>query len=209
MQVETHWEEVYRTKQVTEVSWFQERAERSLRLIQESGVPLTASIIDVGGGASVLVDDLLERGYRDITVLDVSASALELARERLGERAGAVRWLQADITTADLPAQAFDLWHDRAVFHFLTSHEAQAAYLARVRHTLTPGGHLIVATFADDGPERCSGLPVQRYSESELRDVFGEGFELVGCEREEHPTPAGKVQSFVFCHFRHHAKEGG
>ncbi len=200
-----HWEQVYATKSATGVSWFQEHAEQSLRLIQDTGVPLSAAIIDVGGGASTLVDDLLAGGYRALSVLDISAAALKSPQARLGAAADQVRWLVGDITTLDLPTQAFDVWHDRAVFHFLMAPEHREAYVRQVLRAVKPGGHVIVSTFAEDGPLQCSGLPVMRYSADGLHAEFGAPFELVRHEQEEHRTPAGGIQKFVYCYCRMHA----
>ena len=202
MHPKDHWEQVYAAKAADAVSWYQARADCSLRMIRASGLPASASLIEVGGGASTLVDDLLATGYQDITVLDLSAAALAAARARLGARADAVRWLRADITTVELPACAYDLWHDRAVFHFLTAAEDRRAYVRAVRHAVKPGGHVVLATFAEDGPERCSGLPVMRYGAHELHAAFGDAFTLVAHEREAHRTPFGTVQQFTYCHLR-------
>lgn len=199
-----HWEQVYTTKPTTGVSWFQVHAEQSLRLIQDTGVPRSAAIIDVGGGASTLVDDLLAGGYGALSVLDISAAALKAAQARLGPAAEQVHWLVGDITTIDLPVQAFDVWHDRAVFHFLTTPEQRAAYVRQVLRTVKPGGHVIVSTFAEDGPLQCSGLPVMRYSADGLHAEFGTPFELIRHEKEEHRTPAGGIQQFVYCYCRMH-----
>ena len=197
-----HWERVYSTKQADAVSWFQEHAAQSLRLIRGTGVARSADIIDVGGGASTLVDDLLSNGYTALTVLDLSDAALASAKARLGEAASSVRWLEGDITQVSLPIHAFDLWHDRAVFHFLTSEEDRRAYVDTVLRSVKPGGHVIVATFAEDGPLECSGLPVMRYGPTELHAEFGTPFALVQHEREEHHTPFGTVQKFVYCYCR-------
>ena len=202
MQSKDHWEKVYTTKASDAVSWFQPHADFSVGLIKATGAGLDASIIDVGGGASTLVDDLLANGYTDLTVLDLSASALAAARNRLGAKASAVRWIEADITKADLPGHQFDIWHDRAVFHFLTSPEDRAAYVRTVFHSVKPGGHVIVATFAEDGPNQCSGLPVMRYRPDELHAEFGEAFSLLHHEKEAHHTPSGTVQQFVYCYCR-------
>lgn len=203
-----HWENIYASRRVDEVSWFQKRADLSLGLIGAARVPLSASIIDVGGGASRLVDDLLRCGYTALTVLDISASALRAASRRLGSRASDVQWLEADIKEASLPRHAYDLWHDRAVFHFLTAPADRLAYVDTVVRAVKPGGHLIVATFAEDGPEQCSGLPVMRYTAAQLHGEFGEKFELVRHAREAHRTPAGKIQHFVYCHCRKAASQG-
>lgn len=197
-----HWENVYSSRATNSVSWFQEHPEHSLRLIRDTGVGRSAAIIDVGGGASTLVDDLLADGYRNVAVLDLSAAALAAARQRLGARADEVRWIEGDITRVALPRQGFDLWHDRAVFHFLTEASDRAAYVAAVLHAVKPGGHVIVATFAEDGPNQCSGLPVMRYAPGELHRQFGGGFQLLRHEREAHQTPAGAVQQFVYCYCR-------
>lgn len=199
MQSKDHWEKVYSTKAVDQVSWFQQHALLSLKLIREAGSAPSASIIDVGGGASTLVDDLLTSGYHNITVLDLSAAALKAARTRLAERGTCVQWLQADILEAALAAQAYDVWHDRAVFHFLTSAEQRQAYVRAVLHAVKPGGLVMVATFAEDGPAQCSGLPVMRYSASELHAEFGEPFVLLGHQKESHHTPGGNEQKFVYC----------
>jgi len=202
MQSKDHWETVYSTKASDAVSWFQPHADFSVGLIKATGVGHDASIIDVGGGASTLVDDLLANGYTDLTVLDLSASALAAARKRLGSKASAVRWIEADITKADLSANKFDVWHDRAVFHFLTTPEDRAAYVRTVFRSVKPGGHVIVATFAEDGPNQCSGLPVMRYRPDELHAEFGEAFSLLHHEKEAHHTPSGTVQQFVYCYCR-------
>ena len=197
-----HWEQVYTTKAADSVSWFQERADSSLRLLQRTGASLSASIIDVGGGASTLIDDLLSNGYTNLTVLDISAQALSVAKNRLGSRASNIHWIEANITKTSLPAHSFDIWHDRAVFHFLTSAGDRAAYIQAVLKAVKPGGHVIIATFAEDGPTQCSGLPVMRYSAEDLRSEFGESFLLLHHEKELHHTPSGQIQQFVYCHFR-------
>lgn len=202
MHPEEHWNHVYSTKATDGVSWFQEHATQSLQFIQATGACKSASIIDVGGGASTLTDDLLTEGYKKITVLDLSGSALSAAKSRLGGRAAAVEWIEADITEVELPRHAYDVWHDRAVFHFLTTPEARHAYVNAVLRAVKPGGHVIVATFAEDGPTQCSGLPVMRYNASELHAEFGSPFQLVRHEREDHHTPFGTTQKFVYCYCR-------
>jgi 2-polyprenyl-3-methyl-5-hydroxy-6-metoxy-1,4-benzoquinol methylase len=167
-------------------------------------VPKDARIIDVGGGDSSLVDDLISEGYRDITVLDLSRAALNRAKARLGNVAsGRISWLEGDILDLNLPAEAFDIWHDRAVFHFLTTAKKREAYIQAVEHAVRPGGHVIVATFAEDGPTRCTGLPVNRYSAGQLHGTFGAAFQLVESERETHRTPAGVDQPFTYCWCRY------
>lgn len=197
-----HWEHVYSTKATDRVSWFQEHADQSLALIRGTGVASTAAIIDVGGGASTLVDDLLDNGFSELTVLDLSAAALAASRARLAERAGRVNWLEGDITEIDLPAYAYDVWHDRAVFHFLTTTRAREAYVRAVLKAVKPGGHVIVATFAEDGPAQCSGLPVVRYKPEGLHAEFGDAFALLKSEHENHHTPFGTDQSFIYCYCR-------
>jgi len=202
MTPKAHWEKLYETKSSSQVSWFQSHADLSLRLIQDSNAQSTASIIDVGGGASVLVDDLLACGYVDVTVLDLSGAALATARSRLGESAKRVKWIEANILDVELPSASYDVWHDRAVFHFLTNDLDRRAYVEQVLHAVKPGGLIIVATFAEDGPIECSGLPVMRYSADQLYSEFGEPFTLLGHEKESHYTPSGKEQKFVYCFFR-------
>jgi ubiquinone/menaquinone biosynthesis C-methylase UbiE len=202
MQSKNHWEKIYTTKASDAVSWFQSHADVSVGLVKATGAGLDAAIIDVGGGASTLVDDLLALGYTNLTVLDLSAAALAAARKRLGGKASAVRWIEADITKANLPDHQFDIWHDRAVFHFLTAPEDRAAYVQAVFRSVKPGGHVIVATFAEDGPNQCSGLPVMRYRPDELHAEFGEAFSLLRHEKEAHHTPSGTVQQFVYCYCR-------
>ncbi len=197
---EEHWERVYQTKPVTGVSWFQEHAIRSLEIIRSIGASADSRIIDVGGGASTLVDDLLHSGFQNLQVLDLSASALDVARARLGAKSQQVQWTVGDICQVDLPAQAFDIWHDRAVFHFLTNPSDRNAYVRQVMRAVKPGGHVIVATFAPDGPEQCSGLPVARYAPDELHGEFGPAFELLEHASEAHTTPWGTLQHFVYCH---------
>lgn len=195
----THWEHVYRTKGPDQVSWFQAEARLSRELIERHAPARESRIIDIGAGASTLVDGLLAAGYRELTVLDLSSAALDIARRRIGDAANAVQWLAADVLTVELPAQQFDVWHDRAVFHFLTSATDRARYVAQVRHAVRPGGLVIVATFAEDGPTRCSGLDVARYSAGALHAEFGSGFTLLHSEREVHTTPSGAVQAFTYC----------
>ncbi|HMA18572.1 MAG TPA: class I SAM-dependent methyltransferase [Thermoanaerobaculia bacterium] len=202
MSSKEHWERIYSTKPTNSVSWYQAHAESSLSLIRATGVANDGAIIDVGGGASTLVDDLLEAGFSRLTVLDLSGMALAAARERLGSRASFVRWIEADVTKVGLPPDEYDVWHDRAVFHFLTSADDRAAYVRAVSRSVKAGGHVIVATFAEDGPPQCSGLPVMRYGADTLHSEFGDAFALVSHQREEHHTPQGKVQMFVYCYCR-------
>ncbi len=193
-----HWESVYRQKNAMEVSWYQPHLTQSLMLISEAKLASGAAIVDVGGGASTLVDDLLDQGFTDITVIDLAASALSQARQRLGGRAKSVRWLVGDATTELLPTESVDLWHDRAVFHFLTEQARRAAYVEQVHRCLRPGKFVVLSTFAPDGPQRCSGLPVVRYSPDELVDTLGPAFEKVAEAREHHASPSGVEQSFSY-----------
>lgn len=195
-----HWERVYQTKHADAVSWFQEHATRSLEIIRSIGTSSDANIIDVGGGASTLVDDLLTDGFKQLSVLDLSESALEVARARLGAIGEKVSWIAGDIRNVKLPAQTYDIWHDRAVFHFLTAPADRAAYVQQVMKSVKPGGHVIVATFAPDGPDQCSGLPVARYAPDQLHGEFGPSFELLEHAKEVHTTPWGSMQHFVYCH---------
>lgn len=197
-----HWETVYQRKAPGDVSWYRPHLERSLRFIDAAGLASDAVIIDVGGGASTLVDDLLARGYEQPTVLDLSASAIALAQARQGARAASVTWLTGDVLEIDLPPHHYDFWHDRAVFHFLTDPRARSRYIATVRRALKPDGHILVATFGPSGPERCSGLPVARYTAEGIQDQFGSEFRKVGSDEEIHRTPEGAEQEFVYCYCR-------
>ena len=192
---------MWRTKASDAVSWWEASPETSLRLLRNAGLSPASRVIDVGGGDSRLVDALLDDGVAEVTVLDVSAAALERAQARLGERALTVRWVAADVTSdwLDVPV---DLWHDRAVFHFLTDADDRARYLAHLRRCVVPGGQVVLATFADDGPERCSGLPVARYSADALAALLGADFTLEERVRHAHATPTGGSQSFVYVRCR-------
>lgn len=197
-----HWNHVYAGRATDTLSWNQRHAQVSLAQIAASRVAPDAPIIDVGGGTSSLTADLLARGHSNLWVLDLSAKALALAREALGGKAAQVNWIEADVCEAPLPDAYFRVWHDRAVFHFLTTAAARALYVTKALQSLVPGGHLIIATFAEDGPEQCSGLPVMRYRADDLAAQFAPGCELVSSEREAHHTPTGALQSFVYCHLR-------
>ncbi|MBC7699928.1 class I SAM-dependent methyltransferase [Aquabacterium sp.] len=194
-----HWDKVYSTKAPDNVNWFEPHADTSMRLIRAAGLARDGAIIDVGGGASTLVDDLLDEGHTHLTVLDLSGAALAESRRRLGARGACVKWLEADITRARLKPQSIDLWHDRAVFHFLTSEEDRAAYVAQALRALKPGGHVVMATFGSNGPTQCSGLPVMRYATDELHAEFGEAFTLLAHEEQLHHTPFGTDQQFIYC----------
>jgi SAM-dependent methyltransferase len=196
-----HWENVYATKGEKEVSWFEDSATVSLDLIRATGVKAAASIIDIGGGASRLVDALVDEGFGAITVLDLSEKALAASRARLGARSTKVQWLAADVTTWE-PTQTYDVWHDRAALHFLTEPKDRAAYAERVSRAVRPGGHVIIGTFAPDGPERCSGLPVVRHDAISLGELLGRSFELIETRRHDHQTPMGATQRFQFSRFK-------
>jgi SAM-dependent methyltransferase len=198
---QAHWQNVYTKKGENEVSWFQESPAPSLELIAQVGATLASAIIDIGGGASRLVDNLVELGFEDVTVLDLSEAALEAAKGRLGGRAAQVHWIVADATVWE-PEKAYDIWHDRAAFHFLTEQRERAAYVARLEQALKVGGYAVIATFALDGPERCSGLPVVRYDPVSLSESLGCAFQLVHTQRNTHATPWGSDQSFQFSVFR-------
>ncbi len=197
-----HWEQIYQGKGDQETSWFQPRPENSLALIQATGENNDASLIDVGGGNSRLVDHLLEQGWTNLSVLDISATALLKARQRLGAKAQTVDWLETDLLAGTVKGP-FQIWHDRAVFHFLTHAAERTRYLQQLKNALSPGGHCIIATFAHDGPKACSGLPVKRYTPQELAATLGTAFQLVESRSEQHQTPAGKNQSFIYCRFNY------
>lgn len=202
MDVKTHWETIYSHKAPDQVSWYRSHLEKSLALIERAAECHAASIIDVGGGESTLVDDLLARGYENITVLDVSQTAIDVTRKRLKEAAARVRWILGDVTTVILEPKAYDVWHDRAVFHFLTTDQERAAYVERVAHAVRTGGHVIVGTFGPEGPTKCSGLDVIRYDAESLHNEFGARFRLVESSKELHETPFGTKQQFLYCYCR-------
>jgi len=195
-----HWEQVYLDKKSTEVSWYQQHPERSLELIEATGIAKSARIIDIGGGASTLVDFLLDAGYKSLSVLDISQQAIKQAKCRLGKMANKVEWLEQDITlfTAGKP---FSLWHDRAVFHFLTDADDRASYVQVMSAALKPGAHVIIAAFDVNGPKKCSGLEVMHYSPEKMSAVLGDSFQLIDTSTENHVTPGGSSQSFVYCRF--------
>ena len=199
MDPKAHWDKVYRTKRPNEVSWYRPHLDVSLQLIEEAAPNRDAQIIDVGGGESTLVDDLLAHGYRKLSILDISLTALDVARERLGDIANMVNWLCGDVTTTDLTRHQYDVWHDRAVFHFLTDSNERAAYVRQVAHAVKSGGHVIVATFGPEGPTQCSGLDVVRYDADALHGEFGASFHLEEHLTELHRTPTGSIQQFIYC----------
>ena len=202
MDTHNHWEKIYTDKAPNAVSWYRPHLETSLELIERVAIDRSASIIDVGGGESTLVDDLLARGYQDITVLDISRIALDENQKRLGNAAMRVKWLVTDITKSDLPPAAYDVWHDRAVFHFLTSQGDRFAYVCQVARSVKKGGHVIVSTFGPEGPTKCSGLDVVRYDADSLHREFGVRFRFLGSSKELHQTPLGTIQQFLYCYCR-------
>lgn len=194
-----HWQAVYEKKVAEEVSWYRAHLERSLSFVRSCHLAADARIVDVGGGASTLVDDLLDQGYANLAVLDLAEAALQKTRERLAERAAGVDWIVGDATQALLPSLSVDFWHDRAVFHFLTDELDRAAYLEQATRCIKPRGYLLVATFGLNGPEQCSGLPVARYDRGNLYAQFASAFDKIGEATEVHETPWGSPQSFVYC----------
>ena len=202
MSQKNHWEQVYSTKLAEKLGWYKPHLQTSFTWFKELGLDADAPIIDVGGGASTLVDDLLDAGYRSITVLDISEKALSSVSARLGKKAELVTWLNGDITSVDLPTHHYELWHDRAAFHFLTEHDQQRQYRDNLLKALKPGGNLIIGTFAPEAPPKCSGLPVQRYTQEQLRNSLGGEFELKRHHKEQHITPGGVQQMYLYCHFR-------
>ena len=200
MDARNHWEKIYTGKAPDAVSWYTPHLETSLELIGRMAPSRQATIIDVGGGESTLVDDLLAREYQNITVLDISQSAIDANRKRLGKRSEHVHWLVADITKIELQPSAYDLWHDRAVFHFLTSASDRIAYVRQVARAVKPGGHVVVSTFGPEGPTKCSGLDVVRYDAESLHKEFGVPFRLLGSSKELHQTPFGTMQQYLYCY---------
>lgn len=201
MNLKSHWETVYNTKKPTEVSWYQNDPATSLGLIVSTKINFDQKIIDVGGGASILVDTLLEKGFKDITVLDISLKAIQYAQKRLNQNAQKIKWIEADITEFE-PPQRYDLWHDRAVFHFLTDLQDRKQYLRIMEKALQPDGYVIIGTFSLDGPLKCSGLDVERYDVQKMKEELGSSFELVKSVDEVHMTPWNKEQKFLYCYFR-------
>ena len=196
-----HWDSIYQSKELKDLSWFQPKPETSLEFFKQFDVPLTAKIIDVGGGDSLLVDCLLDLGYKDITVLDISDAALEKAKQRLGDRAGNVKWIVADAATF-IPDEKYDFWHDRAAFHFLTLDEEIENYLNTVQQSIKPGGILVIGTFSEQGPKKCSGIEIKQYSEVSMTEQLNACFEKIRCITVDHKTPFDTIQNFVFCSFR-------
>lgn len=196
-----HWENIYQTRQLNEVSWYQPTPETSLDFIQRYNVPKTAKVIDIGGGDSFLVDHLLDKGYQDITVLDISTAAIERAKQRLGKKADRVKWIVADAAKFQ-PTEKYDFWHDRAAFHFLTDEQEISSYLDTAQKNIKPEGVLVIGTFSEQGPKKCSGIEIKQYSEISMAERLKNFFEKIKCITIDHETPFGTVQNFVFCSFR-------
>lgn len=196
-----HWENVFTTKAPNEVSWFQEYPKTSIEFLELFKLPLTANIIDIGGGDSNLVDTLLDKGYKNIWVLDISEAALERVKNRLGEKASLVHWIVTDVTEFEPPVQ-YDFWHDRAAFHFLTSNDAINKYVAIAEEAISDKGYLVLGTFSENGPEKCSGLQIQQYTEASMSARFEIAFYRIKCITEDHTTPLNTVQDFLFCSFQ-------
>jgi 2-polyprenyl-3-methyl-5-hydroxy-6-metoxy-1,4-benzoquinol methylase len=202
MDAQTHWENIYGKKAANAVSWYRPHLEKSLELIEHAAHGPSASIIDVGGGESTLVDDLVALRYRNITILDISQTAIDVTKKRLGSSSENIHWLIGDITSAELEPCSYDVWHDRAVFHFLTAADARTAYVRQVAKAVKAGGYVIVSTFGPEGPTKCSGLDVVRYDAESLHEEFGIRFQLLGSSMELHQTPFGTTQQFLYCFCR-------
>ncbi len=196
-----HWEEIYKSKNTTEVSWFQASPTTSLQIVKEFNLPQSAKIIDVGGGDSFMVDRLLEMGYRNITVLDISETAINKAKDRLGEKAKTVKWI-VDDATGFQPTETYDFWHDRAAFHFLTEKQEISSYVDTIRSSVKPGGYLVLGTFSEQGPTKCSGIEIKQYSENSMKSLLTDFFNKIRCITIVHITPSNTLQNFIFCSFR-------
>lgn len=196
-----HWENIYQTKELKEVSWFQPTPETSLDFLKQFNIPTSAQIIDVGGGDSFLVDHLLDLGYQNVSVLDISAVAIERAKQRLGERAKDVTWIVSDITQFE-PTEEYDFWHDRAAFHFLTDEQEVSSYLETAENNIKTSGVMVIGTFSDQGPKKCSGIEIKQYTEATMNERLKGRFEKINCITVDHKTPSDSVQNFVFCSFR-------
>ena len=196
-----HWENIYQTKELKDVSWFQPTPETSLDFFKQFKVPTTAKVIDIGGGDSFLVDNLLDLGYQDISVLDISAAAIDRAKQRLGDKAKNVKWIVADAATFK-PTEKYDFWHDRAAFHFLTDEQEISNYLQTAQESINPTGILVIGTFSEQGPKKCSGIEIKQYSETTMTDQLKKFFEKIKCITVDHLTPFDTIQNFVFCSFR-------
>lgn len=196
-----HWENIYQTKELEDVSWFQPTPETSLNFFKQFKVPTSAKVIDIGGGDSFLVDHLLDLGYQDISVLDISSAAIERAKKRLGDKAKQVKWIVADVATFK-PTEKYDFWHDRAAFHFLTDEQEISNYLETAEQNINSTGVMVIGTFSEQGPKKCSGIEIKQYSEATMTDRLKKVFKKIKCITVDHKTPSGNIQNFVFCSFR-------
>lgn len=196
-----HWENIYQTKELKDVSWFQPTPETSLDFFNQFKVPTTAKVIDIGGGDSFLVDHLIDLGYQDISILDISAAAIDRAKKRLGEKAKNVKWIVADAATFK-PTEKYDFWHDRAAFHFLTDEQEISNYLQTAQESINPTGILVIGTFSEQGPKKCSGIEIKQYSETSMTNRLKKYFDKIKCITVDHKTPFDTIQNFVFCSFR-------
>ncbi len=196
-----HWENIYQNKEMKEFSWYQSKPETSLNFLNDFNLPKTAKIIDVGGGDGFLVDSLLDLGYQDLTVLDISAHAIERAKKRLGDRGKKVKWLISDATNFK-PNEKYDFWHDRAVFHFLKDEKDVSSYLKTAKESLNPNAFLLMGTFSEEGPVKCSGIEIKQYTEEALTNLFTDSFKKLNCIRLDHKTPFDTLQNFLFCSFQ-------
>ncbi|HET9825445.1 MAG TPA: class I SAM-dependent methyltransferase [Chitinophagaceae bacterium] len=202
MNTKEYWENIFQTKTEDQMSWFQPYPKTSVEFLNLFNLPLSANIIDVGAGESHLVDVLLERGYKNIWVLDISTEAIEQTKRRLGQKSKKIHWINADVTEFDFNRLQFDFWHDRAAFHFLTDEEKICKYVSVAEHAISEGGYLILGTFSEQGPKQCSGLEITQYSERSMSARFEVGFERIKCIHEDHITPFNTVQNFLFCSFK-------
>lgn len=196
-----HWENIYKTKELKDVSWFQPTPATSLNFFKEFNVPKNAKVIDIGGGDSFLIDHLIDLGYQDLSVLDISESAIERAKERLGDKANNVKWIVADAATFK-PTEKYDFWHDRAAFHFLTEEPEISSYLQTAQKSINPEGVMVIGTFSEEGPKKCSGIEIKQYSETSMTIRLKKFFEKIKCITVDHKTPFDTIQNFVFCSFR-------
>lgn len=196
-----HWDNIYQTRALKDVSWFQPTPQTSLNFFEQFNVPLNAKIIDIGGGDSFLVDHLLKLGYQDVSVLDISAAAIERAKQRLGDEANKVKWIVTDVTAFE-PIEKYDFWHDRAAFHFLMNEDDIETYLETAHQSVTATGVLVMGTFSELGPKKCSGIEIKQYAEATLTEQFSRFFEKIKCITIDHQTPSGAIQNFIFCSFR-------
>ena len=202
MNTKEHWDKIYATKKENEVSWFQAYPKTSIEFLEQFKLPLTANIIDIGGGNSHFVDVLLEKGYQNIWVLDISANAIDAARDRLDKKTTKIHWIVSDITEFDFTDLQFDLWHDRAAFHFLTTQDKIDKYISAAENAVKKDGYLFLGTFSEQGPKKCSGLEIKQYSELSMSSKFEHGFSKIKCLDEDHSTPFGTIQNFLFCSFK-------